>query len=158
MILVALGTQDKSFVRILEMVEKLLDEKIINEEVYVQAGYTKFESKYMKIFDYLDMDEYERLLKECDILISHGGVGTIVSAIKDGKKVIGVPRLAMYHEHHNDHQLEIIENFTSQGYILSANNVEELASAIEKIKTFKPNEFVSNNERFVALIRKEIMS
>lgn len=158
MILVALGTQDKSFVRILEMVEELLEKKIITEEVYVQAGYTKFESKYMKIFDYLDMNEYERLLQGCDILISHGGVGTIVSAIKDGKKVIGVPRLAKYHEHHNDHQLEIIDNFTNQGYILSANNVDELAYAIEKIKTFKPNKFISNNERFLALIRKEILS
>ena len=157
MILVALGTQDKSFVRILEMVEELLERKIIKEEVYVQAGYTKFESKYMKIFDYLDMSKYERLLQECDVLISHGGVGTIVAAIKDGKKVIGVPRLAIYHEHHNDHQLEIIENFTKQGYILSANNVDELADAIENIKTFKPNKFVSNNDRFVALIRKEII-
>ena len=87
MILVTLGTQDKPFVRLLEMVQQLIDEKIIDQKVNVQAGYTVFNSKDMNIFDYIDMDSYKKMLDECDILITHGGVGTIVTAVKDGKKV-----------------------------------------------------------------------
>lgn len=156
MILVTLGTQDKPFVRILEMVQQLIDEKIITEQVNVQAGYTTFDSKDMHIFDYIDMEAYAKMLDECDILITHGGVGTIVTAVKDGKKVIGVAREAKYGEHHNDHQKEIIETFTKEGYILSAENVDQLKEAILKINDFTPCKYQSNTENFIDLIRKEI--
>ena len=40
MILVLLGTQKNSFNRLLEEIEKCIDNNIIKEEVVVQAGYT----------------------------------------------------------------------------------------------------------------------
>ena len=43
MILVLLGTQNNSFTRLLEAVQENIDKKIINDEVVVQAGSTKFE-------------------------------------------------------------------------------------------------------------------
>ena len=46
MILVTLGTQNNSFYRLLEEVQKCIDEKIINEKVVVQSGGTNFKSKY----------------------------------------------------------------------------------------------------------------
>ena len=156
MILVTLGTQDKPFVRLLEMVQQLINEKIIDQKVNVQAGYTVFNSKDMNIFDYIDMDSFKKMLDECDILITHGGVGMIVTAVKDGKKVIGVAREARYGEHHNDHQKEIIETFTEEGYILSASNVDELKEALLKINDFIPNKYQSNTDNFIDLIRKEI--
>ena len=156
MILVTLGTQDKHFVRLIAMVDELIKQKEINEEVYVQAGSTSYHSDKMHIFDYLDMEEYDKLLQKCDVLITHGGVGTIVSALKDGKKIIGVAREARYKEHHNDHQKEIIETFSSQGLILKADDVESLKEALHKIKTFVPKHFVSNNDKFLALIAKEL--
>ena len=61
MILVTLGTQDKEFTRLLVEIDRLIDKKIINEEVIVQAGYTKYESKNMKIFDYVSKKEYSVL-------------------------------------------------------------------------------------------------
>ena len=44
MILVLLGTQNNSFVRLLEEIDKLIEEKIIKEEVIVQNGYTKYKT------------------------------------------------------------------------------------------------------------------
>ena len=46
-----LGTQKNSFYRLLDEVQKCINKKIINEKVVVQAGYTKYESKDMEIFD-----------------------------------------------------------------------------------------------------------
>ena len=51
MILITLGTQDKQFTRLLESVQKEIDKGNIKDEVVVQAGHTKFESKDMEIFD-----------------------------------------------------------------------------------------------------------
>ena len=44
MILVLLGTQNNSFHRLLEEIEKNIEDGTIKEEVVVQAGYTKFTS------------------------------------------------------------------------------------------------------------------
>ena len=66
MILVLLGTQKNSFHRLLEEVQKCIDKKLIQEEVIVQAGGTKFESKDMKIFDLVSNEELDKLKEDAD--------------------------------------------------------------------------------------------
>ncbi|EXY97923.1 glycosyltransferase family 28 C-terminal domain protein, partial [Bacteroides fragilis str. 3998 T(B) 4] len=39
-----------------------------------------------------------------------------------GKTIIAIPRLKEFGEHINNHQLEIVANFRSLGYILSVDN------------------------------------
>ncbi len=158
MILVTLGTQDKAFPRLIKMVEDAIKLNNRNEEVVVQAGYTKYQSDTMKIFDYINMSEFDDLLTKCDVLITHGGVGTIVSALKQNKMVIAVPRLAEFGEHHNDHQCQIIDSFVEKGYILTCTNFEELAQHLNRANEFVPNRFESNHENFVELIRSEIFN
>ena len=68
MILVTLGTQDKSFVRLLEALQKQIDLGNIKDKVVVQAGYTKFKSKDMEIFELIPMEKFDDLIKSCDIL------------------------------------------------------------------------------------------
>ncbi len=156
MILVTLGTQDKQFTRLLEAVEKQIELGNIKDEVVVQAGFTKFNSKNMEIFDYIPIDKFNELLDKADIIITHGGVGTIITGIKEGKKVIAAARLAKYGEHTNDHQLQILDNFGDEGYILPIYNLENLDKVLEKAKTFEPKKFKSNNLEFINSLREEI--
>ena len=159
MILITLGTQDKPFYRLLEAVQKQIDNKVIKDKVIVQAGISSnFNSKDMEIFDLIPLDEFDKLISECDILITHGGVGSIIAGIKNDKKVIAAARLKKYGEHVNDHQLQIVENFTDSGYILSLDNFDELDVVLKNIKKFKPNKFKSNTNDFIKLIKKEIDS
>lgn len=159
MILVTLGTQDKKFYRLLEAVQKQIDNGFIKEEVVVQAGScADFKSDDMKIFDLIPMDEYDKLIKECNLLITHGGVGTITTGLDNNKKVIAAARLEKYGEHINDHQLQIIENFTKEGYILSLDNFDELDLVIEKAKKFKPKKYKSNSINFNKSLKKIIDS
>lgn len=155
MILVTLGTQDKPFKRLLDAVEKEIKKGNIKEEVIVQAGITEYKSKYMKIFDLIPMDEFNELVENCDILITHGGVGSILTALKKNKKIIAVPRLSIYHEHDNDHQLEIVSNFDEEGYII-AGDTDSLDTALNKVKDFKPKTYRSNNSKFIKLITNYI--
>ena len=152
MILVTLGTQDKPFTRLLEKIEEQIKDGTIKEEVIVQAGYTKYESKYMKIFDLVDREEFHNLITECDLLITHGGVGSILTGLKNDKKVIVCPRLSKYGEHMNDHQIQIVANFAKEGYILEYQDGDELKEILKKVKKFKPKKYVSNTNNFVSLI------
>ena len=110
----------------------------------------------MTILDLVPRDEFEKLIEECDLLITHGGVGSILTGINKGKKVIAVPRLSKYNEHGNDHQLQIVENFKKRKYILSCNDLNKLGKTIEKAKKFKPQKFVSNTNNIITMIEDYI--
>lgn len=156
MIFVTLGTQDKSFKRLLLAIQKQIDEGNINEEVIVQAGYTKFESDKMKIFDLLSMDEFNNYMEKCDLLITHGGVGSILKGLKNNKKIIAAARLEKYKEHTNDHQIQIIENFTNNGYILKLDNFEKLDIALKEAESFVPKKYISNRDNFIMKLKNYI--
>ncbi|MFV0479533.1 MAG: PssE/Cps14G family polysaccharide biosynthesis glycosyltransferase [Anaerorhabdus sp.] len=156
MILVSLGTQDKMFNRLLEEMERLCKEKIVTDKVIVQSGYTEFSSHEMKIVDYFDQLEFEKLVQEADILITHGGVGTIMKALKYRKKVIGVPRLKEYGEHHNNHQREVLEELEKKGCLIYAREIQELENAIGLVNQFQPNDYPSNSADVIEVIRKFI--
>ena len=158
MILVTLGTQDKQFIRLLNDIDKEIIHGNIKEEVIVQAGYSlnKYQTKNMKMFDLIDRDEFNKLVNECSLLITHGGVGSILTGLKANKKVIACPRLAKYMEHINDHQVQIINKFAEAGYILSYQEEDNLADILQKVKKFKPKKYVSNTNNFVNIIKNFI--
>ncbi len=124
MILVLLGTQNNNFNRLLNAIQENIDNGVIDDEVVVQAGFTKFDSKDMKIFSMIDKEKFSKLQDEADLIITHGGVGSIISSLEKGKKVIVVPSLKQYGEHVNDHQIQIAERFKSLGYVKSVESEE----------------------------------
>lgn len=156
MIFVTLGTQDKSFDRLLKAIDKEIDKGTIKEKVIVQAGYTKYESKNMEIFDLIGPEEFDKLVSECDLLITHGGVGSILSAVKKGKKVIGAARLKKYKEHTNDHQIQIVKEFAKEGYILELKDFNQLGKVIKKAKALKPKKIRSHTKEMIKTIEELI--
>lgn len=152
MILVLLGTQNNSFHRLLEQIDKLIQNKVIQEEVIVQAGYTKYQAKNIKMIDFIPVGEIEKLENKAELIITHGGVGSILQSITKGKKVIAVPRLHQYQEHVNDHQKEIVELFDKKGYIIGIQEVEELEQAIQRSKKFEPKKYRQDNSKMLQII------
>lgn len=156
MILVTLGTQDKSFTRLLDAIQNEIDNGNIKEKVIVQAGYTSYKSKDMEIFDFIDRDKFAELIQECDLLITHGGVGSILTGLKNNKKVIAAPRLSKYFEHTNDHQLQIIEKFDNAGLILPLYDFNNFSVVLNNVKKFKPKKYKSNTNNMIKLIENYI--
>ncbi len=153
MILVMLGTQNNSFHRLLEEIDKLINDGLIKEDVVVQAGYTKYESTNMKIFDFISSDELDKLEQQADCIITHGGVGSIISSIEKDKKVIAVPRLKQYGEHVNDHQLDIVQSFDKLGYIIGITDISQLGDALQQIETFEPKKYIQNTGKIISIVQ-----
>lgn len=156
MILVTLGTQDKGFERLLKAIQKQIDLGNIKDKVVVQAGHTKFESKDMEMFELIPMDKFDDLIKSCDLLITHGGAGSILTGLKNDKVVIAGARLEKYKEHNNDHQLQLIENFEKLGYILNLNDFDKLDEFLIKAKTFVPKKYESNTKNMIKIVEDYI--
>jgi UDP-N-acetylglucosamine transferase subunit ALG13 len=152
MILVKLGTQNQDFSRLLNYIEK----SKIKDEIIVQAGHTKFKSKKMRIFDFIDFDQMKKYIDECDLVITHGGTGSIVESVQLGQKVIACARKQKYGEHADDHQEEIVKVFAESGYILELNEENKLDDLMKKLKTWKPKPFKSNTKNFVKKLKNEI--
>ena len=148
-----LGTQNNSFHRLLEEIDKLINDGLIKEDIVVQAGYTKYESTNMKIFDFISSDELDKLEQQADCIITHGGVGSIISSIEKDKKVIAVPRLKQYGEHVNDHQLDIVQSFDKLGYIIGITDISQLGDALQQIETFEPKKYIQNTGKIISIVQ-----
>lgn len=136
MIFITLGTQPCDFSRCLKMVEALKKDNIITDKVIAQVGHTKYCPEGVECVEFVPEQLYQQYMAKADVVISHAGTGALFSAIKCGKKVIAVARLAKYGEMVNDHQLDIIRKLTEGGYIL--DGTESIAKAWEKLKDFIP--------------------
>lgn len=156
MILVTLGTQDKPFDRLLKAIDKQIKKGNIKDRVVVQTGFTKYESDNMEIFDLIPMKTFDKLVDEADLIITHGGVGSILGAIRKSKKVIAIPRLSKYKEHTNDHQKQIVEEFAKKEYILTCTDLNKLDQVLDEATSFIPKKYKSNNYKMVNLIEKFI--
>lgn len=152
MILVTLGTQKQQFARLLDLIEK----SSIKDEIIVQAGHTKYESKKMKIFDFINYDEMDKLIEKADVIITHGGTGSIVTPLKKGKKIIAMARLKKYGEHVDDHQEQIVDMFSEVGYIFKCSENDNIEELINKIKKQPIKKFESNSETFIEKLKEEI--
>ena len=152
MIFVTLGTQKFQMNRLVKAADELAEQ--ISEEVFVQKGWSDYVPKHCKYTDFMDVTDYNRQISECSVLVTHAGVGTIVSGIKAGKPVVVVPRMNKYLEHVDDHQRQIADAFSSKGCVLCCKEVEDLKGYIEKARTyeFKPYEPIEGN------IEKTIMN
>ena len=144
MILVTLGTQKEQFTRLLDYIENAN----IKDEIIVQAGHTKYESKKMKILDFISYEEMNEYLEKADLIITHGGTGSILTPLKMNKKVIACARLEKYNEHVDNHQCELVDVFYEAGYILKLDESNSLNELLKKAKTFKQKTYLSNTEKF----------
>ena len=154
MILVMLGTQNNDFHRLLEEIEKNIENGNINEEVFVQAGFTKYKSDKMKIFSLTSKENLENLIKQADLIITHAGVGSIEMALEQNKKVIAIPRLKKFREHVNDHQKDIERKLDEKGCLIGIDDVSKLGIALKKVKKFIPKKYEKpKNDEIIYIIK-----
>ena len=152
MILVTLGTQDKSFIRLLKEIDNQINLGNIKEQVIAQVGFTPFiPTSKMKTYQYLPDKKLKEYMQKANLIITHGGIGSVLNALSYNKKVIAFSRLAKYKEHINDHQVQIVNEFAKEGYILTGK-ISELDKLLIDVKKFEPRKYKPNNGKFNDLV------
>lgn len=160
MIFVSVGTQPQPFTRLIKAVDELVNEGVIHQDVVIQSGSYDYTPASKKILarPYFNQKEIADMMERADAIICHGGVGTILSALKMGKKIISMPRLKMYGEHMNDHQYQILKKLSSDGNIMFVNSKGELQNALIKLDSFIPKVFDSNPTKAISTIKYYIIN
>lgn len=158
MIFVAVGTQKFNFNRLLKLVDRLVEKAIIKDEVFAQIGNSDYQPQHYKFQNFLNRNEFENKVKECDILITHSGVATIIMGLKFRKKVIVVPRLAKFGEHVDDHQMQIAMSFSQQNLVIMCGEHDNLADILIETKNHEFAKYESHKEFMIDTIREYLKS
>jgi UDP-N-acetylglucosamine transferase subunit ALG13 len=148
MIFITLGSQKFQFNRLLKAIDELV-ENGLEEEIFAQIGYSDYKPVYYKYKEFLDREEFSEVMSKASIVITHGGTGAIIGAVKKGKKVIAVPRLAKYGEHVDDHQLQLISQFKELDLICECLDCEKISDALETVKNTKYKGYQSNTQTII---------
>lgn len=156
-IFITLGSQMFQFNRLLKAVDELCERGTVEaEDVFAQIGYSDYLPKNFNYKKFLDRNEFSREMGKADIVITHGGTGAIIGAVKKGKKVIAVPRLAKYGEHVDDHQLQLIKQFDELNLICPCYDTNKLEIALDIIQQTKYNSYKSNTINIINSIEEYI--
>lgn len=158
MIFITVGSRSFQFDRLLKAMDLAIENGEISDEVFAQIGSSTYRVKNYKTIDFLNHEEFNKRLNECDVVLTHGGTGVIVNAVKMGKRVVAVPRLVHYHEAVDDHQIQLVEAFEKLGMVTGCYDCNRIGEtvALAKKKAVKP--YVSNTQNIIDSIDKMIIS
>ncbi len=129
MILVTTGTNGAPFDRLLEVV----CEATLDEELIVQHGPSAIRAERATNIEYLPFADLEALVQRSRLVITHGGVGSILLALMHGHRPVVVPRLARHGEAIDDHQLVLAGRLDELGLVSLVSDVSELVPTVETI-------------------------
>jgi exopolysaccharide biosynthesis glucuronosyltransferase PssE len=128
MILVTIGTSEP-FDRLLAGLELLPRE----EELVLQCGTSSHAGPHWaRRFDYLGAAELAAEMRRARAIVMHAGVGSIITALEQGRRPIVVPRLRRYGEAVDDHQLALARRLADNGLVRLVQDLELLPAAVSR--------------------------
>jgi len=125
MILVTVGTQIP-FDRLIALVDGWVSQSGYKQKVVAQIGNSDYSSDNMTVFKSVEPEQFEKYIHDCDFIISHAGMGSILTALRVKKPIVIFPRKAELGEHRNDHQLATARSFSSVDGVYVVHDKEQL--------------------------------
>lgn len=150
MVFVTVGSQKFQFDRLLKAMDDLVADGAVEGGAFAQTGACSYVPAHMQHEAFLDRGAFGAHMGACDVVVTHGGTGAIIGAVKSGKKVIAVPRLSVYGEHVDDHQVEIVRQFGEMRLIEPCMDPADLPVSYARVITKDYLPYQSNTERFCA--------
>lgn len=157
------GTQ-LPFDRLLRAVDEWADAAKPSYELFGQVlppAHDPYIPRNFKTKARLAPSEYAEVFARSHLVISHAGMGTILTALTQGKQICVMPRQAKYGEHRNDHQLATVARIGEHPGLFKARDEHDLPrcldaaieatrmSQIVAIDPFAATEFTDRLRKFI---------
>ena len=134
MIFVTIGTQ-MHFDRLVAAVDEWAG--LTNtKDVFAQTGPSSYCAKYIKAKPFITPQEFRDCVQHARIMVAHAGMGSILTALEFGKRIVVMPRRSDLGEHRSDHQVATARHFAGQGRILVAADQQGLFVVLDQLNNF----------------------
>ncbi|MCK5872036.1 MAG: glycosyl transferase family 28 [Methylococcales bacterium] len=141
MIFVTVGSQ-LPFDRLIKTVDHWASENK-TQSMFAQTGLSDYIPQHMEFSQTMTPTAYQERLKSAKLIVSHVGMGTIITALELNIPMLLLPRLAEKGEHRNDHQLATLKRFLKFSSLQAAQNEEHLPILLDQILNNKISTFES---------------
>ena len=125
------------FPRLIAATERAMADGLMPARVVAQIG-SGAGPRNADVVETLPFDELNRILERAELVVCHGGTGSIITALQHGCRVVVMPRLHALGEHYDDHQLQIATALASRGLVSVAGAGEDLAPALAEARARPP--------------------
>ena len=154
---VPLGTQKFPFERIIVALNELVDSGEYGaEEIVMQAASYPMTPKF-RHFGLIRSEDFDRYMKDAGVVVTHGGVNSILTCMNLGKPLVVCPRKHEYGEHVDDHQMEIARLMRDKYDVLVCTDMKDLPMMIEQAKVHEYKQWTSHRNELLCAISKLIV-
>jgi UDP-N-acetylglucosamine transferase subunit ALG13 len=143
MILVTVGTQ-LPFPRFVSAIDSWNYKS--KKTIFAQVGEDDNKYHNMNYVKFLPIEEFDQIISETTVIVSHAGMGSILTALKYNKPIILFPRNALLGEHRNDHQLATLRAFQNTPGVYVAFDESGLFDLLDKIDFLEPSVLCESSE------------
>lgn len=134
-VFVTIGTQEP-FDRLIRLVDNWAMSQN-NIVFFAQIGDSNFVPNHIDYNYFLEKREFDKILKNSDLIVAHAGIGSIITALRNGKPILTLPRRAKFKEHRNDHQIATTKALSKLGYIYPIYTEKEIINALDNFNRIK---------------------
>jgi UDP-N-acetylglucosamine transferase subunit ALG13 len=131
-IFVTVGTQ-LPFDRLVAAVDQWAASHRRTGDVFAQIGPGSYVPKHIRYEAFVQVDRFSGLVKGAELIVSHAGIGSIVTSLSAGKPIVIMPRRADLGEHRNDHQVATASKFLNRSGVFVANDEVELNAVLNNM-------------------------
>ena len=109
----------------------LLAPELAGARCSMQVGNTSdYRPANAEVVRFLPMEEFSARVDAADVIVCHGGVGSVLHALQRRKIPVVMPRRRHYREHINDHQLQLVEALAAEGRVIPVYEGGDVLPAI----------------------------
>lgn len=142
-ILVTVGTAP--FPRLIKKMDEIAGN--INRPIIMQIGNTDYKPKNTEYFAFQDFSKMVELTENAYAVVSHAGVGTILTTFQSGKNIILVPRSKRLKETNSDnHQLEICKELEHSYNVNVIYDLKDLENELKKLNSIEFKKTKENSD------------
>ena len=154
MIFVTVGTQ-LPFDRMVKKVDEWAAARE-RDDIFAQIGPTQWTPRHIKGVPFIEPAVFKEKIQSATAIVSHAGMGTIISALELGKPILVMPRRADLREHRTDHQLATVEKFKDRGGFLVAQDESELFERLDQLEALESPDSIKPqaSEQLLSAIRR----
>lgn len=158
MVFVTVGNATQGFRRLLDAVDAAAGAGVFgNDSIIIQSGNNPdFHALHCLQERFLEGGKFQEMITSADVVISHGGAGSLIHALQVGKVPLVMPRRHKYAEHVDDHQVELVEVLASQGRVIPILEPGDLPDGLDELRRRNLPQKITPAPRLLGLVTRAI--